>query len=137
VSEYDLHSNVKGVLALAVQDITTDTTTVGAIIDTLGFESLEYFVTSGTITDGTYAFKLEEGEDSGLSDAADVAAADILGSLTGFVAADDDEVKRVGSIGKKRFQRLSLVSASTSTGGTNFTATAVQSNPHSAPVAEQ
>lgn len=137
MSEYDLHSNVKGVLALAVQDITTDTTTVGAIIDTLGFESLEYFVTSGTITDGTYAFKLEEGEDSGLSDAADVAAADILGSLTGFVAADDDEVKRVGSIGKKRFQRLSLVSASTSTGGTNFTATAVQSNPHSAPVAEQ
>lgn len=135
--EYDLHNNVKGALALAVQDITTNTTTVGAIIDTLGFESLEYFITSGTITDGAYALKLEEGDDSGLSDAADVPAANVLGALTGFVAADDDTVKRVGSVGKKRYQRLSIVSTGTTTGGTNFTATAALGNPHSQPVAAQ
>ena len=134
--EKDLHSNVKTLIALAVQDITANTTTVGAIIDTLGFESLEYSAMSGTITDGAFAFKLEDGDDSGLSDAADVPAANILGVLTGFVAADDDSVLRVGSISKKRYQRMSLVSTSTTTGGTNFAAQAVLGHPKTAPVAE-
>lgn len=133
--ENDLHNNVAAVLALAVQDITTNTTTVGAIIDTAGFESLEFAITSGTITDGAYALLLEEGDDPGLSDAAAVPADNVLGSLVGFVAADDDTVKRVGSIGKKRFHRLSVVSTGTTTGGTNFTATAIKGHPHSAPVA--
>ena len=135
--EYDLHSNVKGVLALAVQNIISDTTTVGAIIDTQGFESLEYLITSGTVTDGVYTFLLEEGDDSGLSDAAAVPAANLLGSLTGFILTDDDTVKRVGTNGKKRYQRLSIVSTGTTSGGTNFTATAVQGNPKTGPVAEQ
>ena len=136
MSEKDGHSNVGGAIALANQNITTDTTTVGAIIDTAGFESIEFMIASGTITDGAYALKLEQGDDSGLSDAADVPAAEILGVLTGFVAADDDSVKRVGSIGKKRYQRLSIVSTTTTTGGTNFSAIAVQGHPHTAPVAE-
>ena len=127
--EHDLHSNVKSLIALAVQNIVTDTTTVGAIIDTAGFESLEFLIQSGTLTDGAYALKLEQGDDSGLSDAADVPAADILGALTGFALTDDDTAKRVGSIGKMRYQRLSIVSTATTTGGTNFTAQAVLSDP--------
>ncbi|MBL4700589.1 MAG: hypothetical protein JKX85_04950 [Phycisphaeraceae bacterium] len=134
--EYDLHSNVKQAVALDSQDITTDTTTVGNIIDTVNFDSLEYIIQSGTITDGAYALKLEQGDDSGLSDAADVPADEILGVLTGFVAADDDAAKRVGSIGKKRFQRLSIVSTSTTTGATKMSAVAVLGHPQSAPVAE-
>lgn len=135
--EQDLHHNVKSVLALAVQAITTNTTTVGAIIDTAGFESIEFSILSGTITDGAYALKLEEGDDSGLSDAAIVPADETLGALTGFVAADDDTVKRVGSIGKKRYQRLSIVSTGVTTGGTNFVSLATLSHAHSNPVAEQ
>jgi len=135
--ENDLHNNVKGVLAVAVQDITTNKTVTGAIIDTAGFESLEYLVTSGTLTDGAYAFVLQEGDASNLSDAAAVPAADTLGSLTGFAATDDDTVKRVGSIGKKRYQRLQIVSTATTSGGTNFTATAVLSHPQTVPVAAQ
>ena len=134
--EYDLHSKIKTLIALAVGNITTDTTTVGAIIDTQGFESLEFSIQSGTITDGTYTLVLEEGDDSGLSDAAVVPAANILGVLTGFVLTDDDATKRVGSIGKKRYQRLSILSAGTTTGGTNFTAQAILSNPLRGPVAE-
>lgn len=133
MSEYDLHSNVLGEIALAVQDITSDTTTVGAIIDTKGFESIEFFVTSGTITDGAYALVLEEGDDPALADATVVPVDNILGSLTGFIAANDDTVLRVGSIGKKQFQRLSLASTGVTAGGTNFTALAVKGNPKSAP----
>jgi len=134
--EFDLHSNVKQEVALDSQDITTNTTTVGNIIDTVGFESIEFVIQSGTITDGTYAFKLEQGDDSGLSDAADVPAELVLGVLTGFVSADDDTALRVGSIGKKQFQRLSVVSTGTSTGGTKFSAVAILGHPKTAPTAE-
>ncbi len=136
MAEFDLHSNVKGLIALDVQDITTNTTTVGNVIDTLGFESLEYMIQSGTITDGAYAFLLEEADVVGFTGSSVVPADETLGVLTGFVAADDDTPLRVGSIGKKRFQRLSIVSTGTSSGGTNFTSHAVLGNPKSAPVAE-
>jgi hypothetical protein len=123
-------------IALDVQDITTNATTDGNVIDTLGFESLEYMIQSGTITDGTYALLLEEDDVVGFTSSTVVPAADTLGVLTGFTDADDDTPLRVGSIGKKRFQRLAIVSAGTSSGGTNFTAHAVLGHPKSAPVAE-
>lgn len=135
MSEFDLHSNIDDLVALTSQTIATDTTTAGAIIDTKGFESIEFIALSGTITDGAYALLLEEGDDSGLSDVAAVTADETLGALTGFVAADDDTTIRVGSIGKKRFQRLSLVSTSTTSGGV-FAAIAVLGHPHTAPVAQ-
>ena len=133
--EYDLHSNIKDETALNTAAISTNTTTVGAIIDTLGYESLEFIAQSGTITDGAYALLLEQGDDSGLSDVAAVPADEVLGALTGFVATDDNETVRVGSIGKKRYQRLSLVSTGVTTGGT-FSAVAVLGNPKSGPVAQ-
>jgi hypothetical protein len=136
MSEFDGHSRVKGEVALDSQDITTNTTTVGNIIDTKGFESIEFHVQSGVITDGTYTLILEEGDDSGLSDVAVVPADEVLGVLTGFVAADDNATKRVGSIGKKRFQRLSILSAGTSTGATKMSSISVLGNPHTAPTAE-
>ena len=136
MSECDLHSNVKQSVAFDSQDITTDTTTVGNIIDTVGFESLEFIIQSGVITDGTYTLVLEEGDASNLSDAAVVPSDEVLGVLTGFVAADDNSALRVGSIGKKRYQRLSILSASTSTGATKMSSVAVQGHPKVAPVAE-
>lgn len=134
--EYDLHHNVKGVNALNIQAIATNTTTVGNIIDTVSFESIEFLIQAATLTDGAYALKLEHGDDSGLSDAADVPAAEVLGALTGFVATDDNAVKRLGYIGKKRYVRLSIVSTGVTTGGT-LGATASLSHPKHAPVAEQ
>jgi len=136
MAEYDLHRNVKDEVALNSQDITTDTTTNGNVIDTVGFESIEFVVQSGTITDGAYAFLLEEDDVVGFGSATAVPADETLGVLTGFVAADDDSSLRVGSIGKKRFQRLSIVSTSTTTGGTKFSSVAILGHPKSAPTAE-
>ena len=67
MSEFDLHSNIDDRVALNLQDIITGTI-VGEIIDTSGFESIEFVVQSGAINDGTYALVLEEGDDAGLSD---------------------------------------------------------------------
>ena len=132
---FDLHSNVKVTTALNSQTIATDTTTDGVIIDTAGFHATEFVVTSGTITDGTFVVALEQGDDSGLSDAAAVPADEVLGSAS-FVAADDNVTKRIGSIGKKRFVRMSIVSTGTSSGGV-LVAAVVQAVPNHGPVANQ
>ena len=134
--ERDLHSNVDDRMALNPTLIASNTTTVGNIIDSLGFESLAFIVAMGTITDGAYALLLEEGDDSGLSDAAVVSADETLGELTGFVAADDQSTKRVGSIGKKRYQRLSIVSTGVTSGVADVSAVAVLGHPKTAPVAQ-
>lgn len=133
--EFDLHSNVDDRVAVATQAVAADTLIVGAIIDTLDFESLEYIIQVGVITTGTVSFILEQGDDSGLSDAAVVPADEVLGALTGFLVTDDTSTKRVGSIGKKRFQRLSLQPAGTA--AINFLgASVVLGNPKTAPVAQ-
>lgn len=130
----DLHNNILAAVALATATINSNTTTSGLIIDTAGYESLEFIVLSGTITDGAYALNILESDDSGMSGATSVPAADVLGDLTGFALADDNVVKRIGSIGKKRYQQLQIISTAVTTGG-SFGAVAVQGHPKHAPVA--
>ncbi|MCP4550790.1 MAG: hypothetical protein GY834_01850 [Bacteroidetes bacterium] len=92
------------------------TTTAGEIIDTSNFNICEFIVQTGTITTGTsYTTILEEGDDSGLSDAAAVSVEETLGSAV-FVITDDDTTKRIGYIGKKRYVRMSIVSVGTVSG---------------------
>lgn len=133
--EKELHNNVDDRVALNSQTINSNTTTAGNIIDTAGYESMEYVLLSGTITDGAYAIKVEDGDDSGLSDAADVDSELVLGALTGFADTDDDATIRVGVISKKRYQRVSLVSTGVTTGGV-FAGIAVLGHPKHAAVAQ-
>ena len=135
--ECDGHNNCTVAVAFDAAAISTDTTTAGNIIDTVGYESIEFIIVAGTITDGTYTVKLEDGDNSGLSDAAVVDSSLVLGDLPVFVAADDNVPFRVGTISKKRYQRLSLVSATTSTGVNFMSAVAVLGHPDSAPTAAQ
>lgn len=131
----DQKSDLKTYVALTPRAaIATDTTTVGAIIDRKGFESVTFSIISGVLTDGAYAVLIEEGDAANLSDAAAVADADLIGTeaLAGFAATDDATAKTIGYIGVKRYVRLSIVSTSTSTGGF-LAATAILGNPHNAP----
>lgn len=133
--EYDLHSNVDDRVAVETQAAAATTLIVGEIIDTLDYESLEYIVQVGTLTTGTVSLIIEEGDDAALADAAAVSADNTLGALTGFAVTDDNTTKRVGSLGKKRYQRLSLQPAGTVS--IDFLgAIAVLGNPKTAPVAQ-
>jgi hypothetical protein len=134
IRNFDMHHDVKQVIALAIAVIDSDTTTAGIIIDTAKFTALEFLLVSGTITDGAYAVSLQHGDDSGLSDAATVDDAEILGDAD-FALADDDTAKRIGYVGKKRYVRLSTVSTATTDGGT-FGAIALLGNPMHSPVAD-
>lgn len=136
---WDLHHSIETVIALANQNITTETTTAGAIIDTQGFEGLEFVVATGTLTDGVYTFKVETGSESDLSDATDITSVDptkIIGTTTAIVATDDDTTKRLGVVEHDRYVRLSLVSTGITSGGTNFSAIAIKAFAKSQPTAE-
>lgn len=124
----DIHNNVTTSVALSPQVIATDTTTVGAIIDTRDTDGLEFIIASGTVTDGAYAILIETGDVANLSDAAAVADAMLLGTEAdaGFALTDDDTTKTIGvKHDNKRYARLSVVSTATTTGGL-FSAVAVQ-----------
>jgi hypothetical protein len=112
-------------IALSPRAIATDTTTAGSIIDTALYDlGVLFLIISGTVADGTYTPLIEHGDASNLSDAAAVADTDLYrsGVSSGqeadaaFVAADDNKIKKLSYIGAKRYVRLSLVSATTTTG---------------------
>jgi len=132
---FDLHDNCNVLNAFTSATISTDTTTTGAIIDTVGYHGLEFILRSAVITDGAYTVTMTEGDDSGLSDGATVSAANTLGSIA-FALTEDNTPKRIGYIGKKRYVRLNIVSTATSSGGV-FNANAVLFSPTHAPVANQ
>ena len=121
MAKKDLKNSILEKVALNIQAISSDTTTDGAAIDTKGYQSVTFVLQSATLTDGTYTPVIEEsdtGDFSGEENA--VADADLLGTeaAAAFAAADDNEVRRIGYVGNKRYVRLTLVSTSTSTGGT-------------------
>lgn len=130
----DLHHSVSGVVGLTAQTISTDTTTLGSEVDMLGFEALEFFISSGTITDGAYAVSLVHADTTGGTFTA-VAAAETLGDAD-FALADDDIWKRIGYIGKKQFVKLSIVSTVTTTGGVFNGGVAVKAAAKTQPVAD-
>lgn len=117
----DIRSNLLPVMALPAAVIATDTTTAGAIIDTADYDGgIVFMPFCGTYTDGTYNFLVEEGDDSGLSDAAAVPDDRLIGTEAGLaLSAIDASGSVIGSIGvlsDKRYLRISAVSTSTTSG---------------------
>jgi hypothetical protein len=133
----DLHSNIKVSPGIDPGAILTDGTSTSATIDTAGYDSLEWLIVSGALTDGTFTATMYHGDASNMSDEAAVTSTDhILGTVSSFVgatSADDSATKRFGYRGPKRYVRIKVVRASCSTGG-YLCAVAIQGHPKSAPV---
>lgn len=112
----------KVINALEPQVIGSDTTTAGAIIDTADFDMGVFFsMLTTAYTDGTFTLKIEHGDDSGLSDAADVDSAMLVyGSLpaNSAGASEGDVMAKEGVHSTKRYLRASIVSTSVTTGAT-------------------
>ncbi|MCK5617723.1 hypothetical protein KAR91_88480 [Candidatus Pacearchaeota archaeon] len=132
MSSKDMQSKIDELVALNTQLINTDTTTVGNIIDTQDFESVEFIIQEGVKTLGDVTPILEDGDDSGLSDAAVVASDFRLGSLVTLNATN--AITRVGYVGKKRYIRLSVLSANSA----NLTVggTVILGHPRQSPVSQ-
>lgn len=114
--------------------VVTDTTAqVSAIIDTQGFQSLAFLIQTGTLADAdaTFTVLVEDGDDSGLSDAA--AVADIflepLESDANFTFAEDDEVRKIAYTGPKRYVRCTVTPVA-NTGNAPLSCMAMLGNAH-------
>ena len=129
----DLKNDIKIVNALNIASITTNTTTVGVEVDTIGFESVTIEVITGARTDGTVTPLLQETDVAG-SYSGSVADEDLIGLEANAALSELNARARLGYIGKKRYVRLSLVSTSVTTGLTAG-GSVILGNPKSAPVA--
>lgn len=108
----DLHNHITVRRAISPVSVSDDTAQVSQIIDRQGFDSLEFAIAIGSVADAnvTFAVLVEDGDESDLSDNAAVADIDLLGTeaLAGFQYDDDDEVRKIGYVGNKRYVRLTI-----------------------------
>ena len=97
---------------IAPVSVADTTAQVGQIIDRQGFNALTYVIQTGSIADAdaTFTVLLEEGSVANMSDAAAVADADLIGTelLAGFQFDDDNETRKLGYKGSKRYTRLTI-----------------------------
>lgn len=135
----DLHNNIHPVQLIAPVAARTDNTAiVSSIIDLQGYDSCELILNIGANTDAnaTFAVLVEDGDDSGLSDNAAVADANLLGTeaLAGFTAADDDNsCRKIGYVGGKRYVRLTVTPSGNDSGNIFVSGVAILGHPHQAP----
>lgn len=126
--------DVKRVISPA--SVADTTAQVGQIIDRKGFDSLTYIIATGSIADAdaTFTVLLEEGDAANLSDAAAVADADLIGTevLAAFQFDDDNECRKLGYKGTKRYTRLTITPVANASAAL-LSAVAVLGGPQSAP----
>lgn len=122
----------------AVVTVTDDTAVVSGIVDLQGYDSLTFLIAAGTLADAdaTFTVLVEEGDESDLSDAGNVADADLLGTeaLAGFQYDDDGESRKVGYTGNKRYVRCTVAPAN-NTGSAPIAIIPVLGHPNNAPTA--
>ena len=119
-------------VAASILPAVQSATASGTAVDLQGYNSALLVINTGAIaSSGLYDIKLQESDTTTDGDFADVAAADLLGSLPAGLAADT--VYRQGYVGNKRYVRAVITKQS----GTSIAAGAVivRGHPFDAPVA--
>lgn len=138
----DMHNNVDVIASIVpVAAGTTGTGQTGAIIDTRGYDGVEFEFGYGAITAtaATFTVTVLEGDVTGTMTS--IADADLLGTESGAGLAAAARVdgstekvaKRLGYRGDKRYVQAKIVN--TATAGTPVYASVILSKPHRAPVA--
>ncbi len=125
--------------------VADNTAQVGEIIDRLGFESLTYHIATGSLADAdaTFAVLLEESDAADMSGANAVADEDMISQTPGvapetaasFQFDDDNEVRKLGYIGHKRYTRLTITPSGNASAGV-IAAIAVLGHAGSRPVTQ-
>lgn len=134
----DLHNNLDFKRAISPVSVADNTAQVSQIIDRVGYGSLEFVIATGALTDAdaTFTVLVQHGNQSNLSDAADVPDEELLGTeaLAGFAFSDDDKVRKIGYRGIKRYVRLTVTPVNNASGAL-LSAVAVLGSPALVPTA--
>ena len=126
-------------LARAISPVSVADTTAqtSEYVDVKGYNKCTFAIAIGSVADAdaTFAVTMTECDTSGGSYTA-VAAADISGTLTlaGFQFDDDNEVRKVGYKGSKRYVKL-VITPSANASAALMSAVAVLEEPALAPTA--
>lgn len=136
----ELHNNVKVSRALSPVAAGTDNTaSVSQILDTANFANNELAILVGANTDAdaTFTVLIEESNASDLSGSNAVADADLLGTEAeaSFDFSDDNETRKIGYIGNKRYIRATITPANNAAGNIYFAAVWLQTGARKAPIA--
>lgn len=111
----DLHNNIDVKRAISPVSEAGNTALVSQILDTRGYESVELVIATGSIADAdaTFTVLIEDGDNAALSDAAAVADTFLLGTevQAGFQFDDDNECRKIGYVGGKRYVRATITPA--------------------------
>jgi len=134
----DLASNIDVKRVISPVSVADNTAQVGQIIDRRGFDSVTFLIATGSVADAdaTFTVLLEESDDSGMSGGNAVADADLIGTeaLAGFQFDDDNECRKLGYVGNKRYLRLTITPANNASAAL-LAAVAVLGHPSLAPTA--
>lgn len=113
--KFDLVNNLDVKRGISPVSVADNTAQVSQIFDMQGFLSVAALILIGSVADAdaTFTVLVEEGDAANLSDAAAVADADLIGSeaLAGFQFDDDNECRKIGYIGSKRYIRVTITPA--------------------------
>lgn len=115
--------------------VTGNGVTTGATIDTKGYNSLTFVVSTGVVTDGTLAGAVYGGNASNMSDEVQLTGSQLIGSNIAIATTDDGVCERVGvnlPAAGYRYYRLKLTQAGATTGAF-FCAQAILGHPSIAP----
>lgn len=134
----DLHNNIHVKRGLSPVAAGTDNTPyVSQIVDTAGYESVEFLILIGANTDAdaTFTVLFEDGDAANLSDNAAVADTFLLGTeaLASFQYDDDNEVRKIGYVGNKRYCRVTITPANNGAGDIFIAGAWLLGHPRSAP----
>lgn len=133
----DLHNSIRFQRGIsAISGAADNVAQVSQIIDRAGYESLEFVISTGTLVDAdaTFTVLVEDSVNADFTSQTTVAAADLLGTVgnAGFQFDDDNEIRKIGYRGSKRYVRLTITPA-TNTGAWPICAVAVLGNPRHSP----
>ena len=135
---HDLHSKIAVRLAISPVSVADNTAQVSQIIDRQGFTGLEFAIVTGALADAdaTFTTLIEHGDAANLSDAAAVPDDQLLGTEAdaSFTFEDDDETRKIGYAGNKRYVRLTITPAANASAGL-LSAVALLGGAADAPVA--
>ena len=133
----DLMNNINVKRVISPVSVADTTAQVGQVVDGQGFGSVTYLIATGSIADvdATFTVLLEECDTSGGTYTA-VADADLLGTevLAAFQFDDDNECRKLGYIGSKRYTRMTITPVLNASAAL-LAAVAVLGNPAVAPTA--
>ncbi len=136
----DLHNDIKVSRGLSPVAAGTDNTAyVSEIIDTANFNATEFLLQIGANTDAdvTFTVLVEDGDNASLTDNAAVADAYLLGTEAGqaFNYGDDNETRKIGYIGPKRYVRVTITPANNGAGNIYMAGVWLQAGARVAPQA--